>query len=238
MKDISLDLGGFSNEFCESVGNFIRSTYYNQCKVFSIAGIGGSVTCNNNIQNLSMNATLPGALTVNDIAIAFRKSQIDISDYLHLKVMESEQVKDVSPVVKSLNVVRLSSEVFLLTIETAGNSFKANDMGSIAKGESTILDLWDDTVVEAKFELYLYYGNGKFNITQVTSMLKSYGADVIALPFSAVPKGNVGIEVKDVQSRKNLLIKYDERRVNPDDILREIQSGLTMLTEAVGHAIM
>lgn len=214
---IALDLESDCRSFAEALGTFIRNMYATSDNEFALCAIDGTFAEDGKpMESISSTTLLPGNKTVYELLSAFTGVEIDMRQFVNLDVRDNKKVND------NINVKRLSSSIFELSIEFTGSILDSSALGGLCKKDKIILEDFDGKKDIYSLYLYFKYGCGKYEIQDLGIEFSALGLSPVIQSVYCIKKGNVGWKVIPKEVGQVLEVNLTKDVIHPEDFEKSL----------------
>ena len=224
MQQLTYNLNGISMSYAESIGSFLRNTYFLRTRTAKCCGIEGSFLVDGKTCPISASVILPGNSLVYDLFLNLNSLNFEyVEQCLDLNIGKTL----VPPNSKYISqVTRLSDEIFSIKVSSnePTNIITSKILGEMVSNDSDVILLKHFHPITAfDITIYLRIGNGCYSDLQNKEDLEALKINAMTYPVMCSPNGDLGYQVSGDDRNSKLSFNYNEKLISESE-LREIFS--------------
>lgn len=228
MQQLTYDLNGVSVSYAESIGMFLRHSYFLRTKTARCCGIEGSLIFDGKTCSISASTLLPGNTLIYDLFLSLNTLDFQYTKKcLELKI--SESLKPPSST-SDIEVTRLSEEIFKVKIEcnTPSKVITSNILGGLVSStQDIVLMKHFNPITSLNLVLYIRIGTGSYSDLQNKEDLEALKVKALTYPVMCSPNGDLGYEVSGDDRNSKLVFKYNERFITGEELKKIFKQAIS-----------
>lgn len=219
MQQLVYNCDGVSESYAESIGSFLRNTYFLRTRTAKCCGIEGSFMVDGKTCPISASTILPGNLLVYDLFLSLNSLNFQyIKQCLDLSVGKSL----VPPKSRFITgVTRLSDEIFSIKLVSSEpmKVITSKILGALAPEDADVVLLKHfNPITSFNLTIYLRIGNGCYSDLQNKEDLEALKVNALTYPVMCSPNGDLGYQVSGDSRNSKLTFNYNEKLISEEEL--------------------